>query len=57
LAIGLGNNLRVAVIAWIAAITVSISAGFPLTMEINMVAHVGIACVGKLAVLWSLVDG
>jgi hypothetical protein len=56
LAVGLHSNLQAAVIAWIAAITVSISAGFTLTMEVNMVAHVGIACVGQLAVLWSLVD-
>jgi hypothetical protein len=46
---------QAAVIAWIAASTVSISAGFSLTLEVNMVVHVGIACVVKLAALWSLV--
>jgi len=51
----LGINLGAAAIAWVVATTVSISTEFKLTMEVKMVVHTGIACVVKLAALWSLV--
>ena len=51
MAVGSGFLELIAIAAWFATCQVSISAGFSLTMEINMEAHVE-WCLGMLAVLW-----